>query len=94
VRNGSDRDTSGSDSEKREKKQTSHAFRCLLERGVIPDANLIHLARKKRQLAREQGDFIPIEEPKPLKNASRLIRLGTALFMKSFVPPISASSCS
>ncbi|XP_064627952.1 PAX3- and PAX7-binding protein 1-like [Lineus longissimus] len=76
VRNGSDMDTSGSDSEKeeKEKKRTSHAFRGLLERGEIPDANLIHLAKKKRQQAREQGDFIPLEETKPVKSASRLIR--------------------
>ncbi|EDV41782.2 uncharacterized protein Dana_GF17646 [Drosophila ananassae] len=38
----------------------------MLESGSIPDAAMIHAARKRRQRAREQGagDFIPIEEPK------------------------------
>lgn len=30
--------------------------------GKIPDAAMIHAARKKRQQAREMGDFIPVEE--------------------------------
>ncbi|ALC46916.1 CG1965 [Drosophila busckii] len=38
----------------------------MLESGSIPDAAMIHAARKRRQRAREQGsaDFIPVEEPK------------------------------
>lgn len=31
------------------------SFRSLLESGAIPDAAMIHEARKKRQKAREQG---------------------------------------
>jgi len=45
--------------------------------GQIPDASLIHFARKRRQLAREQGDdFIPIEGTHAShdKKSSRLIR--------------------
>jgi len=40
------------------------AVRRALEQGQIPDANLIHEARKRKQLAREQGttqDFVPVE---------------------------------
>ncbi|XP_036228777.2 PAX3- and PAX7-binding protein 1 isoform X1 [Bactrocera oleae] len=45
----------------------------MLENGSIPDAAMIHAARKRRQKAREQGDFIPVEEPKqPVKKGSRL----------------------
>jgi len=46
--------------------------------GQIPDASLIHLARKRRQLARERGDeFIPIDSGAGAaheKKSSRLIR--------------------
>jgi len=45
--------------------------------GQIPDASLIHLARKRRQLARERDDeFIPIESGSVThdKKSSRLIR--------------------
>ncbi|KAH8362244.1 hypothetical protein KR200_003504 [Drosophila serrata] len=47
----------------------------MLESGSIPDAAMIHAARKRRQRAREQGagDYIPIEEPKePPKLSTRL----------------------
>ncbi|KAH8265209.1 hypothetical protein KR038_001439 [Drosophila bunnanda] len=47
----------------------------MLESGSIPDAAMIHAARKRRQRAREQGagDYIPIEEPKePSKLSTRL----------------------
>ncbi|CAD6996092.1 unnamed protein product [Ceratitis capitata] len=45
----------------------------MLESGSIPDAAMIHAVRKRRQKAREQGDFIPVEEPKePAKKGSRL----------------------
>lgn len=45
----------------------------VLESGAIPDAAMIHAARKKRQRARELGDFIPIEEEEP-KDDGRLVR--------------------
>ena len=43
--------------------------------GVIPDAKMIHEARKRRQMARELGDFVPIDDTvKVEKSSSRLIR--------------------
>lgn len=33
-------------------------FKTLLESGAIPDAAMIHAARKKRQKARELGEYI------------------------------------
>ncbi|KAF7992159.1 hypothetical protein HCN44_001484 [Aphidius gifuensis] len=58
------------------KSAKSDSMRFLLESGCIPDAAMIHAARKKRQKARELGhDFIPIEEPKEEKTTkSRLVR--------------------
>lgn len=51
-------------------------FKTVLESGAIPDAAMIHAARKRRQKAREEGDFIPIEEKAPATNRSkgRLVR--------------------
>ncbi|XP_055608528.1 PAX3- and PAX7-binding protein 1-like [Uranotaenia lowii] len=49
-------------------------FKMYLENGVIPDAAMIHAARKRRQKAREQGDFIPIEETKEDKTKKRVVR--------------------
>ncbi|XP_026823974.1 PAX3- and PAX7-binding protein 1 isoform X2 [Ooceraea biroi] len=68
-----------------EDEPSSHKFRkntdkaetmkILLESGCIPDAAMIHAARKRRQKARELGtDYIPIEEPSDDKSKSRLIR--------------------
>lgn len=48
-------------------------FKKVLESGAIPDAAMIHAARKRRQRARELGDFIPVEEEEP-KDEGRLIR--------------------
>lgn len=47
------------------KKQTSRpdSMRFFLQSGCIPDAAMIHAARKRRQKARETGhDYIPVEE--------------------------------
>ncbi|XP_035897334.1 PAX3- and PAX7-binding protein 1 isoform X2 [Anopheles stephensi] len=49
-------------------------FRMCLENGVIPDAAMIHAARKRRQKAREQGEFIPVEEPKEEKSKKRTVQ--------------------
>ncbi|KZC04100.1 GC-rich sequence DNA-binding factor 1 [Dufourea novaeangliae] len=50
-------------------------MKILLESGCIPDAAMIHAARKCRQKARELGtDYIPIEEQSDDKGKSRLIR--------------------
>lgn len=78
---GKDDYTSGEE----ENEPGSHTFRkntdkaetvkILLESGCIPDAAMIHAARKRRQKARELGtDYIPIEEPSDDKGKSRLIR--------------------
>ncbi|CAB3370827.1 Hypothetical predicted protein [Cloeon dipterum] len=45
-----------------------------LQRGCIPDAAMIHAARKSRQKARELGDIIPLDEKKSDGANSRLIR--------------------
>ena len=43
--------------------------------GMIPDASLIHAARKRRQLAREKGDFIPVDDTQRYQtDRSRLVR--------------------
>jgi len=61
----------------------------ILSGGQIPDASLIHLARKRRQLARERGDeFIPVEGGSAArdKKSSRLIRYSLNLsFLSLFV---------
>ncbi|KFB41410.1 AGAP002035-PA-like protein [Anopheles sinensis] len=49
-------------------------FKMCLENGVIPDAAMIHAARKRRQKAREQGEFIPVEEPKEDKSKKRTVQ--------------------
>ncbi|KAJ8942846.1 hypothetical protein NQ314_009908 [Rhamnusium bicolor] len=48
-------------------------FKKVLESGAIPDAAMIHAARKRRQRARELGDFIPMEEEEP-EDKGRLLR--------------------
>ncbi|CAG9863520.1 unnamed protein product [Phyllotreta striolata] len=48
-------------------------FKKVLESGAIPDAAMIHAARKRRQRAREMGDFIPVEEEEP-EDKGRLMR--------------------
>lgn len=48
-------------------------LKCVLESGAIPDAAMIHAARKRRQRARELGDYIPVEEEEP-EDTGRLMR--------------------
>lgn len=66
-------------SEEEEENITMHKFshpdsvKIILESGKIPDAAMIHAARKRRQRAREQGDFVPVEDV-PEKDKGRLIR--------------------
>ncbi|CAI9738582.1 PAX3- and PAX7-binding protein 1 [Octopus vulgaris] len=51
-------------------------LRAVLKKGEIPDATMIHMIRKKRQMAREMGDFIPLDEAgaKAENSNSRLVR--------------------
>lgn len=47
---------------------------CFIE-GEIPDATMIHMIRKKRQQARDYGDFIPLDDTERVENSkSRLVR--------------------
>ncbi|RMZ96909.1 PAX3- and PAX7-binding [Brachionus plicatilis] len=57
----------------RETDEAKRSMKLMLKSGIIPDANLIHEARKKRQMAR-QGDFIPIERSKPASGKSTLVK--------------------
>ncbi|KAG7187898.1 hypothetical protein KM043_013866 [Ampulex compressa] len=74
-----------SEEEEEEEESKGHKFcrstdkadtmKILLESGCIPDAAMIHAARKRRQKARELGmDYIPIEEQSDDKGKSRLVR--------------------
>lgn len=74
-------DMSSEDETNEEKNEQEHMFnkpdkfKSMLESGAIPDAAMIHAARKKRQKARELGDFVSIEEKKPVDNRKgRLVR--------------------
>ncbi|XP_052809923.1 PAX3- and PAX7-binding protein 1-like [Mya arenaria] len=50
-------------------------FKKMLKRGEIPDATTIHQIRKQRQMARDMGDFMPLDDTVQLENSkSRLIR--------------------
>ncbi|CAG9768997.1 unnamed protein product [Ceutorhynchus assimilis] len=68
-----------SSDEEEESAPTRHRFskpenvKKVLESGAIPDAAMIHAARKKRQRAREMGDFIPVEDEEP-EDTGRLVR--------------------
>lgn len=43
--------------------------------GEIPDATTIHQIRKQRQLARDMGDFLPLDDTVKYENSkSRLVR--------------------
>ncbi|XP_060072979.1 PAX3- and PAX7-binding protein 1-like isoform X2 [Ylistrum balloti] len=69
--NGDDAAALDMDSEE-EDKGTLHK---LLGKGEIPDANMIHNIRKKRQQARDMGDFVPLDNAAKQENSSsRLVR--------------------
>uniref|UniRef100_A0A1B6M7W2 GCF C-terminal domain-containing protein n=2 Tax=Graphocephala atropunctata TaxID=36148 RepID=A0A1B6M7W2_9HEMI len=73
-----EKDGSSSEDEKGAGHKFSHPdhVKQVLKSGKIPDAAMIHAARKRRQQAREMGDFIPIEEKvsKYDSKGSRLVR--------------------
>ncbi|KAG1654087.1 PAX3- and PAX7-binding protein 1 [Nymphon striatum] len=83
VKQSSDESTSNkddidydSDIDDNEPSKPDDPVRKALECGAIPDAAMIHAARKQRQQARELGassDFIALDEPQDNKD-SRLIR--------------------
>ncbi|XP_045198488.1 PAX3- and PAX7-binding protein 1-like [Mercenaria mercenaria] len=50
-------------------------FKKMLKRGEIPDATTIHQIRKQRQMARDMGDFLPLDDTVKFENTkSRLVR--------------------
>ncbi|KAH3737797.1 PAX3- and PAX7-binding protein 1-like [Dreissena polymorpha] len=50
-------------------------FKKMLKRGEIPDATTIHQIRKQRQMARDAGDFMPLDDTVKYENSkSRLVR--------------------
>ena len=73
---GSDADISDFDDEEEEDKESEPTVKDILMSGQIPDAAMIHMARKRRQQAREQGDdFLPLDDTEKFeKSKSRLVR--------------------
>ncbi|XP_054271583.1 PAX3- and PAX7-binding protein 1-like [Macrosteles quadrilineatus] len=81
ILNGKEAEMAEIDGSSSEDEKATHKYshpdsvKQLLKSGKIPDAAMIHAARKKRQQAREMGDFVPIEEDKPYDNKKgRLVR--------------------
>ena len=68
VLNGDDEETLENETD-----ETKRSMKLMLKSGIIPDASLIHAARKKREMARQEGDFIPINSAAS-KSKSRMIR--------------------
>ncbi|XP_044740539.1 PAX3- and PAX7-binding protein 1 isoform X2 [Chrysoperla carnea] len=70
-------DVSSDEDDSRGRHRFSHPdnVKIIVESGMIPDAAMIHAARKRRQRAREMGgDYVPLEERKEKKDKGRLIR--------------------
>ncbi|CAL1280131.1 unnamed protein product [Larinioides sclopetarius] len=58
-----------------EENEKVNPFKNVLQSGIIPDAATIYAMKKHRQMAREMGDFIPVEDnEKDDESKSRLIR--------------------
>lgn len=81
--NGNDRSMQGGSRKQRVTQSQQHRFakpdnfKTVLESGAIPDAAMIHAARKRRQKAREDGEFVPLED-KPPATASNPATVSTA----------------
>lgn len=43
-----------------ERDEEKRSMKLMIKSGIIPDASMIHAARKKREMARQEGDFIPL----------------------------------
>lgn len=63
-----DEQVSGDDADAKHMFSKPENLKQMLESGSIPDAAMIHAARKRRQKAREQGVVIPLEENKDVSN--------------------------
>ncbi|KAJ8978174.1 hypothetical protein NQ317_009662 [Molorchus minor] len=70
---GKDEPSSEEEEEQVHRFSKPNSFKKILESGAIPDAAMIHAARKKRQRARELGDFVPVEDEEP-EDKGRLMR--------------------
>nr|XP_022293371.1 PAX3- and PAX7-binding protein 1-like isoform X2 [Crassostrea virginica] len=63
------------ENESEEETEDGNQLKKMMKKGEIPDANMIHLIRKKRQQARDYGDFIPLDDTERVENSkSRLVR--------------------
>lgn len=63
--------------EEDEQDEAKKSMKIMLKSGIIPDATMIHEARKKREMARGQDDFIPVNAKgyhDRNKNKSRVVR--------------------
>lgn len=77
ILNGDDAEDMEIDSENEngEKNKLYHPFKNVLKSGVIPDAATIYAVKKHRQMAREMGDFVALDDTKRVQETkSRLIR--------------------
>ncbi|XP_067118345.1 PAX3- and PAX7-binding protein 1 [Centruroides vittatus] len=77
ILNGEDAEDMEIDSENEdnEKNKLFHPFKNVLKSGVIPDAATIYAVKKHRQMAREMGDFVALDDTKRVQETkSRLIR--------------------
>lgn len=58
--------------------EEKRSMKLMIKSGIIPDASMIHAARKKREMARQEGDYIQLsrtEDTVKYKNEkSRFIR--------------------
>ncbi|XP_056016602.1 PAX3- and PAX7-binding protein 1-like isoform X2 [Ostrea edulis] len=68
----------GEDAEENESEEETEGgipLKKMMKKGEIPDATMIHMIRKKRQQARDIGDFIPLDDTDRVENSkSRLVR--------------------
>jgi len=67
--------------------EEKRSMKLMIRSGIIPDASMIHAARKKREMARQEGDFIPLSRAentvKFKSEKSRFIRFTFILFNKT-----------
>lgn len=63
------------ENESEEETEGGNQLKKMIKKGEIPDAMMIHMIRKKRQQARDYGDFIPLDDTERVENSkSRLVR--------------------
>ncbi|XP_061176803.1 PAX3- and PAX7-binding protein 1-like [Saccostrea echinata] len=63
------------ENESEEETEGGSQLKKMMKKGEIPDANMIHMIRKRRQQARDFGDFIPLDDTERAENTkSRLVR--------------------